>query len=139
MICERLRADGVDAFDRATSPWGEASSIPSTLPTRPRSTFTSAISNAPRSTSRSNGARLRQRSGMTPERDYDPAIDDDLTWAAEDLAQARRAFERVRETSEPADTRWERNGFRWRLIARATHLPDGRPDAYLTATDKRSH
>jgi hypothetical protein len=71
---------------------------------------------------------------MHPERDNTIVrVDDDLTWAYEDLAHAARLYERVRETSESVDESWEHNGYRWRLIARPDNLPDGRPDAYLTA------
>jgi hypothetical protein len=60
-------------------------------------------------------------------------VDDDLTWADEDLAHAARLYESVRATGNAIDESWERSGYRWRLIARPGSLPDGRPDAYLKA------
>jgi hypothetical protein len=60
-------------------------------------------------------------------------MDDDLTWADEDLAHAARRYEGVRETGDAVDESWERNGYQWRLVARPGGLPDGRPDAYLKA------
>ena len=65
-------------------------------------------------------------------------MDDDPTWCADDLTHATRLYGRVRETGESVDDAWERNGYRWRLIARSGSLPDGRPDAYLTAHGGRS-
>ena len=61
-------------------------------------------------------------------------MDVDLIWADDDLVRASRLYERVCERrGESVDEAWESNGYRWRLIARRGSLPDGWPDAYLTA------
>lgn len=64
---------------------------------------------------------------------YDLSMNDDLTWADDDLARAARLWDRVRYSDEPVDESWEHNDYQWRLIARRDSLPDGRPDAYLKA------
>ena len=34
-----------------------------------------------------------------------------MTWAEQDLAQARRHYNRVRESGKPVDEFWESNGY----------------------------